>query len=689
MIGIYYLLLCFWTGFSILEPLFGDMKVFTGKTFSKKQIVLSSWYIRLPAYFVTGVPVLTWAVYIFAYILRNTANPLGYANVIVIIAATVFCSVMLVFLLKKKVSRFKGETDKISTAEIIMTGFIVMLSMYLMFRSLGMADGKLKIGLSVFSDFSTHLSMMRSFSHLGNVPTHYTFFGGTDVKYHFMFQFLCGNLEFLGLRLDLALNIPSILSLVFSYFLLYVLTVKLCGKKAIGMVTLVLYSFRSSSAFFEYVLSLPEGEVWSTLTNKDICEFIGTTNHEDWGLWNLNVYANQRHFSFSLTIMLLVLILMLPAFYEGCIRIKNYFTENKFSIKEYINTSFVTNEGWVVKDYKSCVFAGLLLGLSGFFNGAVLIGTVIILFFIAAASDRRLEYVILAGIAGVLALLQSKCFISSSLFTPQFFYGFLSEPRTLFGTLDYVRRMMGLLPLVLIIQMLRVKTMHRYLMFTFMAPIIFAFTVSLTPDIAVNHKYVMIGIMLLDIYAAAFLVDLFKKKDVLYRAVAVILTISLTITGFFEFIIFSRKNTNERSIAYSYEDDIMRWIWDNTDKDDIFLTANYFLTFGGYGNSMVLSGAQLYNGWEYFSWSAGYDVGERDDLEISIYSASDKESLYADVEKAGVDYIVIDRFNRDSDMYELNEALIKSSYLEVFHTDSGEDRFSIYDTSKKITVIPD
>ena len=689
MIGIYYLLLCFWTGFSILEPLFGDLKVFTGKTFSKKQIVLSSWYFRLPAYFVTGVPVLTWAVYIFSYLLKNTANPLGYANVIVMIAATVFCSVMLIFILKKKVSRFKGETDKISTAEIIMTGFVVMLSMYLMFRSLGMADGKLKIGLSVFSDFSTHLSMMRSFSHLGNVPTHYTFFGGTDVKYHFMFQFLCGNLEFLGLRLDLALNIPSILSMVFSYFLLYVLAVKLCGKKIIGMVTLVLYSFRSSSALFEYILSLPEGEVWSTLTNKDICEFIGTTNHEDWGLWNLNVYANQRHFSFSLTIMLLVLILMLPAFYEGCARIKQYFTENGFSFKDYIITSFVTNEGWVVKDYKSCIYAGLLLGLSGFFNGAVLIGTVIILFFLAAGSDRRLEYVILAGIAGVLALIQSKCFIKSSLFSPQFFYGFLSEPRTLFGTLDYVRRMMGILPLVLIIQLLRVKTMHRYIMFTFMAPVIFAFTVSLTPDIAVNHKYVMIGIMLLDIYAAAFVVSLFEKRDILYRAVAVLLTICLTFTGLFEFIIFSRKNTNERSILYSYEDDIMRWIWDNADKDDIFLTANYFLTYGGYGNSMVLSGAQLYNGWEYFSWSAGYEVGERDELEIAIYSATDKDKLYADVERAGIDYIVIDRFNRDSDMYELNEALIKSSFEEVFYTDNGLDRFSIFDTSRKITVVPD
>ena len=684
MIGIYYIFLCFLTGFTILEPLFGDLRSFTGTTFSKKQIVLSSWYFRLPAYFVTGVPVLTWAVYIFTYIFRNSGNPLGYANVVVLIAASIYCSVMLVFIIKKKKCHFKGETDKISTVEIFMTGFVVMMSMYLMFRSLGMVDGKLKIGLSVFSDFSTHLSMMRSFSHLGNVPTHYTFFGGTDVKYHFMFQFLCGNLEFLGLRLDLALNIPSILSLVFSYFLLYVLAVKLCGKKSIGIVTLILYTFRSSSALFEYILSLPEGEVWSTLTNKDICEFIGTTNHEDWGLWNLNVYANQRHFSFSLTIMLLDIIVMLPAFYEGCARIKKHFTENEYSFREYINTSFVTNEGWVVKDYKCCIYAGLLLGLSGFFNGAVLIGTVIILFFMAAASDRRLEYVIFAAIAGVLALIQSKCFISSSLFTPQLYFGFLSEPRTLSGTIDYIRNMMGILPLVLIIQLLRVKTMHRYLMFVFMSPIIFAFTVSLTPDIAVNHKYVMIGIMLLDIYAAAFLTDLFLKKDILYKAVAVILAMCLTFTGLFEFIIFSRKNTNERSILYYYEDEIMNWIWDNADKEDIFLTANYFLTFGGYGNSMVLSGAQLYNGWEYFSWSAGYDVGERDALEISIYSAIDREHLYADVEKAGVDYIVVDVFNRESDMYYLNEELIASSYEEVFHIDEGNNKFSIYDTSKKL-----
>ena len=36
-----------------------------------------------------------------------------------------------------------------------------------------------------------------------NFPTQYPHYGGQDVKYHFMFQFLVGNLEYLGFRLDL------------------------------------------------------------------------------------------------------------------------------------------------------------------------------------------------------------------------------------------------------------------------------------------------------------------------------------------------------------------------------------------------------------------------------------------------------------------------------------------------------
>ena len=55
---------------------------------------------------------------------------------------------------------------------------------------------------------------MRSFSMGNNFPTEYPHFGGQDVKFHFMFQFFVGNLEFLGLRLDFAYNVVSVLALL-------------------------------------------------------------------------------------------------------------------------------------------------------------------------------------------------------------------------------------------------------------------------------------------------------------------------------------------------------------------------------------------------------------------------------------------------------------------------------------------
>ncbi len=682
--AIAYLLLCFLTGFSVIELVFKDFGRFTDTTFGGKFIGLNSLFLRLPAYFTTGVLCMTWPVYILTYIFRNREDPLMIANIIVMTASVIFIAAAVTIMMRFQKRRiYRNKEKSFKKFEILMISLIAILVFDIMFSSLGISGGRLKVGLSVFSDFSTHLSMMRSFSHMGNIPTHYTYFGGEDVKYHFMFQFLCGNLEYLGLRLDLALNIPSILSMIFSYFMLYVLAVKLCGKRMIGVITVLLYTFRSSAALFEYILTIPKGEIFETLTNSDICEFIGSTNHEDWGLWNLNVYCNQRHLSFSLIIMLFVIMLLLPCLYEAADRIGKYLKEKHFLTDIFMEV-FVKNEGWKVKDFKTPVFAGLILGLSGFFNGAVLIGTVIVLFFMAAGSDRRLEYVITAAIAGTLALIQSKCFITSQMFTTEFRYGFLSDTDNFFGAVDFIRKMMGFLPLVLLVQFVHVRKTHKYIMFAFSMPIVFAFTVSLTPDIAVNHKYIMMAIMLLDIYAAAFIASYLEKKDFWFRAFGVLTAICLTATGFFEFIILSRKNVDERAIHYSYSDDIMEWIWDNATKDDIFLTANYYMMYSGLGNSVILSGAQMYNGWEYFSWSAGYDTSARDETEIRIYSAESPEELYRLTSEAGIDYIVVDEINRNSDMYVLNEQMIADSFARVFSCGEGEEMFSIYDVSQKL-----
>jgi len=95
----------------------------------------------------------------------------------------------------------------------------------------------MRIGWSVSSDFSTHLAVIRSFSYGSNFPSGYPHFADGNMRYHFMFMFLAGNLEFLGLRLDWAFNLPSILSIVSFLMLLYSFAVLLLGEKIIGVVT--------------------------------------------------------------------------------------------------------------------------------------------------------------------------------------------------------------------------------------------------------------------------------------------------------------------------------------------------------------------------------------------------------------------------------------------------------------------
>lgn len=676
MAAVVYLILSLAVGYCIVKTALPGLSEILKKTYSGKNTGLSVLFAYFPACFTTGILAMTWPVYILACIFRKSEDPLLIANIIVFSAAVIFVILMLFYLKKKNNIGIEGKF-KLSRVEISALVLVCVLICILMFKTLCSKNGKLYVGLSVFSDFSTHLSMIRSFSKEANFPTMYTFFGGQDVKYHFMFQFLCGNLEYLGLRLDLALNIPSILSLISTYMMLYVLAVKITGKKAVGLLTWLLFSFRSSWAFFEYLKNIRKGEIVDTLSAN--AGFIGATEHEDWGLWNLNVYCNQRHLAFSLTVMLLVIMLMLPCLYEMYDRLRD-----RMSIGTFFKESLFAREGWVVRDLRTCIFAGLVLGAIGFFNGAVLIGTVIVLFFMAAGSDRRIEFVILAGIAGILSMVQSNIFIDGSLFEPAYRYGFLSDRGTVFSSIDFVWKMMGLLPLVLLVYFAFAKGIRKYVIVCFSMPIVFSFTVSLTPDISVNHKYIMIAIMLLDIFAADFVLQLFEIKQLTVKILAVMTAFCLVFTGIYEYFIVMRMNNDESAMKYDFSDELMEWVWDNADHDDIFLTKNYYLSYGGHGNSIILSGAMMYYGWDYFSWSAGYDTDSRVQLVHEIYSCTDPDSLYRLVDDTGIRYIVVDESNRQSEDYLLCEWIFDLCYKKVYCKGEGMDMISIYDTNVKM-----
>ena len=119
--------------------------------------------------------------------------------------------------------------------ELVFFGILLVFITYMMFYVFYIKDGVMYAGLTVCGDYAPHTAMMRSFSLGNNFPTQYPHFGGADVKYHFMFQFLAGNLEYLGLRLDLAYNLISIGSLLGFLMLLYELALRITGRMCCGI----------------------------------------------------------------------------------------------------------------------------------------------------------------------------------------------------------------------------------------------------------------------------------------------------------------------------------------------------------------------------------------------------------------------------------------------------------------------
>ena len=93
----------------------------------------------------------------------------------------------------------------------------------------------------------------------------------------------------------------------------------------------------------------------------------------------------------------------------------------------WVRNRFFTKEAWICRNVDTAILLGLFLGLTAFWNGAALIGGLLILAGLAVFSDGKLDYVICAGLAVLFSELQSKIFVSGSVMSPSFYWGFLAD----------------------------------------------------------------------------------------------------------------------------------------------------------------------------------------------------------------------------------------------------------------------
>ena len=658
MTGILYLILGSLCGKELAEIFVGQKK--TGKN--------NRIWLVLPGAFGVGMLAFGWVTYLIAWAASAAGadKPLIYGNLLTMAAGAVFLLGIYIqrYRKNKRIFTDKGlvEDKQLFWKELIFFSVLFVFLTWLMFYVFYIKDGILYSGFTVFGDYAPHTAMMRSFSLQNNFPTQYPHFGGQDVKYHFMFQFLVGNLEFLGLRLDIAYNSVSVFALLGFLMVLYSIARRVTGSGKAGALTVVFFFFRSALTFFQFLWEhLRTGDLIQVL--QENTSFIGYTTNEDWGLWNFNVYLNQRHLAFGLLIVALVLWMYLDWVEQGC--------RHKEKGLVWFRNRLFSKEAWKCRYVENALAAGLLIGMTSFWNGAAVIGGLLILMGFAVCSDGKLDYLITAVTAVVFSVLQTRLFMKGSSVEAAFQWGFIAEDKSAAGVLWYLIQMSGIFFVgALVLFFFYKKWLQRAVLVSCLFPLVFAFCFSLTPDITVNHKYIMISYAFLAMFWAGAVCLLFRKKWQ-GRILAAVLTVCLTITGIYDFVIIVRDNGPGHRVTVNTNSSLTDWLAQNLDSRDLILTPEYSIS------EVTMAGVMMYLGWPYYAWSAGYDTYGRAENAKEIYTSRDPERVKSLVQQERITYILFEEgmtFEEETCI----ETTIKSVYRLAYQSEDG--RIRIYET---------
>lgn len=540
--------------------------------------------------------------------------------------------------------------------------FVVIYAVWLFYSTFYQAGGMYHAGATVHSDLGPHTALMSSFANGQNIPTEYPHFAGDGIRYHFFFYYFAAILNQLGLGFVTALNLPSILAFISMLGLIGLLAYRITGRAGTAVLAPVLTIFRSSWAWLTDIWQKAGEHGWfsadffrAVWTQRD---FIGSTPRDSWGLWSINVYANQRHLALGISLLLIILLLALPDIERGVGALPRD-KERKFPVWWAMTKK---RQIWLqagLPDKKRHLLMAIILVFMPFWHGAMTLAALLILFPMAVFTASRLTYVALAGLTTASALLTSRLFApaDSALSSFALEFGFIAENKTIGGMLLYLAEMLGPLLIVIIVSFAVARWRTRLYLLSATIPLVFALFVRLTPDVTVNHKFIQITIILWNVVAAESLIRLYgaRKKAGAAKALAVATALLIMATGLYEHKIFHNINS-QIQLTINPASDVNRWVMAETDPNDIFLTGPYAY------HSFFLTGRPVWYGHPYYAWSAGHDTGTREtDLE-NLLQSSDPDAFARYAAENGIAYLLVDRAMRER-YPDMDEARLVSHLL--------------------------
>lgn len=405
---------------------------------------------------------------------------------------------------------------------IVIVG-ITVAATFLMFYTYRVNGTTLLNGYSTFSDLSPHTAMVSSFGKGFNFPTQYMHFSGDGIKYHFLFYFLAGTLQYLGLPIDYALNIPSIASMVCALVLLGLLAVLISSRRTAFLVAPVLVLFRSSLNVFYHFSELVKAGSTASQAVKEIMDFSSwyeVTDYDGWGIWAINVYPNQRHLMLGIAVILIMVIIFLPF-----VRRLGISVSRAEGFGGVIKAFAASKNAWLPRSgdplypVSIALYACVLVIVMPYFHGSCLIALLLVLFGMAVFSESRLLYLAAAVCAVVSSYVQTLVFsggyknVVSFSFEPGFILSnvtFYSLAKYLFIVTGFTLILAAVFALTsLVLDIIRKKPVHRFLLFICaLFPMIFAFLFKVSLEMLANHKFIQVSLILIDAFVAALIANL-------------------------------------------------------------------------------------------------------------------------------------------------------------------------------------
>ncbi|MBO4927376.1 MAG: hypothetical protein J5379_03885 [Clostridiales bacterium] len=666
-----------WLGIDLVRLTVPDVrKLFSEISGDADTEILPASLFLLPAGSTVGILAMSW----FSYILTLLGSRLSSnGNTVRIVCLVISCIAALLVIaycessfrkgLFRKASSVKELSDgtasaakvpgrvKSSDVFYVVTALVVTaLTGYIMFDACRMSGETLLVGYTAAKDIGPHAALVSSFAKGFNFPTGYPYFASDGIQYHFLFFYFCGTLQYLGLPLVWALNLPSILTMVSAMTLSGLLALLWSKRKSAFALTQVLILFRSSFNFlFQLLETMNEtGSFAGTIREMlKYTPYYGKTEYESWGIWTINIYGNQRHLMLGMSCIVILIMLFLPfvrRMFEGLAEVP--------AKKEKLHAFFLGRHAWIPEKKElrgtigRMILAYFILAALPYFHGSMLISGLLVLAGLAVFSSSRLCYAAGAALAVISALAQSALFGSSAreVFSLRFHPGFYSDELSLPSILTYVILITGCTLILAWGYVMWENRFHReagnapcvaVYGFAAMVPMVFAFLFQPTKELLTNHKFIQVTIILMDVLAACAVGrGIFKDekprmgKTVLQISCAVLAAFILGLSSIFEWATYSTFNSVHEELHP--ESEMVTWICENTDPDDVFLTPGWKI------HDFFLSGRMAYCGYYYYTWSAGYDVASRSKIYSELLSGcgGDVEHFRKICKDEGIRYVI-------------------------------------------------